>query len=200
MSGHRHAIGTLAAAFHVKAKFLHRFIVESQILLALVEAILDRMRRNTVTMFACAHAQTLLMRLKRAWSFVGGRGFRQIKIDDCFESCIMGLSILTIASLNVDCTFGGSQFCGHKPWWRFTKWGPFFVVILRHRVLIYPHDRPKTLNVLRFLILYKISNKKALLGFLSKLIMTFCRTGCCAASCAKCCRFFALNTSPTGAL
>ena len=193
MSRHRHAIGALTSTFYVQAQFLHRFVVQSQILLTLVEAILDSMRCNTVTVFTGAHTQTLLVRFKRIRSSFWG--ISHVKIYYCFESGIMRLSILTVASLNVDCTFGGSKFCGHKPWWRLTKRGAFFVIILRHCILIYPHDRAKTLNVLSFCILNKISNKKALLRLLSKFVMTFCRTGSCATSCAKSGRFFALNTS-----
>ena len=58
MTRHADALVALAIAIIVHPKFIHSFIVKCQPFLALVEAILGRMRRNTAAVLTVAGTES----------------------------------------------------------------------------------------------------------------------------------------------
>ena len=61
VSWHRHALCALTVTRLIEAQLMHSLIVKCQSLLALVEAIVGRVRRDVAAVFAVACAQLLNM-------------------------------------------------------------------------------------------------------------------------------------------
>ncbi len=63
MCRHPNAVRALAMAVFIETKLIHSFVIENKAFLALVEAVMHTVRRNSRTVLALAHTELVFVHL-----------------------------------------------------------------------------------------------------------------------------------------
>ena len=92
------------------------------------------------------------------------------------------LTVLPVASLQVNCMLSLTQLRQHELRTRSAERTARFVAVSDHCVLVHPHDRPETLDVLGLLVGDEVTDKQTLPHRLRKPVVAL-SGACCGATC-----------------